>query len=210
MATLLLLALSIFSRMLGSTSQVRAVGRERALAAEAARGMLERLHNEPLREVFALYNASPEDDPGGAGSAPGNRFAVAGLRPTEGSDDGLVGEVVFPAVWESLDDRWLEDPDVLAELERAVASRGAGRRSVGGGSDAFVAEGLWTLREDVELPALGMPRDLNGDGRIDSIDHRFDALAIPVLVRIRWQGRHGERVLEVAALLTEFGTEVAG
>lgn len=47
------------------------------------------------------------------------------------------------------------------------------------------------LREDVLLPALGMPRDLNGDGLIDGQSHTANYRLLPVLVRVRWRGVGG-------------------
>ena len=57
------------------------------------------------------------------------------------------------------------------------------------------------LREDVVIPELGMPRDLNGDGSIDSADHSKDYRILPLLVRVQWVGFHGARTVEVAAAL---------
>lgn len=59
------------------------------------------------------------------------------------------------------------------------------------------------LREDLGDALIGMPRDLNGDAIIDSIDHRDDAALLPVLVRVRWNGRNGPRQLEFYSALTE-------
>jgi prepilin-type N-terminal cleavage/methylation domain-containing protein len=54
--------------------------------------------------------------------------------------------------------------------------------------------GAWVeLREDLDLPELGMPRDLNGDGIIDSVDHSGDYRQLPVLLRLDWKGRSGNR-----------------
>ena len=39
-----------------------------------------------------------------------------------------------------------------------------------------------TLREDLELPELGLPRDLDGDGAIDSEDHTVDFRLLPVVL----------------------------
>lgn len=57
------------------------------------------------------------------------------------------------------------------------------------------------LREDLHDPALGMPRDLNGDGIIDSENHARDYLVLPVRVRVRWRGVSGESSFEVCSLL---------
>ena len=57
------------------------------------------------------------------------------------------------------------------------------------------------LREDIEDEMLGMPRDLNGDGEIDNMDHSTDYVVLPVRVRISWRGVAGERSLEICSLL---------
>ncbi len=41
--------------------------------------------------------------------------------------------------------------------------------------------------------ALGMPRDLNGDGDASDVDVTDDAMLIPVIVRARWGGSGGDR-----------------
>jgi len=95
---ILLVALLIFSSTLSSVAEQRAINRESALAQEAARNMLESLRSENFAEVFARYNSDPADDPGGPGTAPGSRFAVANLDEAPDSPDGFEGEVVFPIV----------------------------------------------------------------------------------------------------------------
>lgn len=93
-----MVAVGIFASTVVTSMRHRVVGRESRLAAEAVQNVLEEIRNEEFREIFALYNAAEDDDPGGVGSAPGHRFAVEGLAPIEGSVDGLIGEIQFPAV----------------------------------------------------------------------------------------------------------------
>ncbi|MHC4473556.1 MAG: type IV pilus modification PilV family protein [Planctomycetota bacterium] len=57
------------------------------------------------------------------------------------------------------------------------------------------------LREDLDLPILGLPRDLNGDGKIDKKDHTDDLRALPVIVRIRWTGFTGPRSVELHSVI---------
>src|SRR5262249_14024446 len=61
--------------------------------------------------------------PGGAGSAPGNHFAVPGLQALPGAPGGLPGEIVFPTktnaagkdeLREDVDDRQLGMPRDLS------------------------------------------------------------------------------------------------
>jgi hypothetical protein len=51
----------------------------------------------PFRQLWALYNDDPADDPAGPGTAPGPHFAVSGLDPLEGDSDGCVGRVRLPS-----------------------------------------------------------------------------------------------------------------
>ena len=57
------------------------------------------------------------------------------------------------------------------------------------------------LREDVDAPSFGLPRDLTGDGAIDAADHSLDCVVLPVRVVLRWGNRGIERTMELEALL---------
>jgi hypothetical protein len=57
------------------------------------------------------------------------------------------------------------------------------------------------LHEDLELPRLGMPRDLTGEGDLDEFDHAFDYRVLPVLVRLEWRGAAGDGAFEVLTIL---------
>lgn len=58
---------------------------------------------------------------------------------------------------------------------------------------------------DVDLGVnLGMPRDLTGDGLADSADVSGKALIMPVIVRVRWSGRQGDRELTRALYVTSY------
>ncbi len=61
--------------------------------------------------------------------------------------------------------------------------------------------GVEQLREDLDIPELGLPRDLNGDGDIDGEDHGGDYVMLPVTVRIEWTGVNGNRFVEFSTLL---------
>ena len=62
--------------------------------------------------------------------------------------------------------------------------------------------GAVELREDVVDPALGMPRDLNGDGVIDSADHSGDYILLPMRIRLQWRSVTGDRTLDIETLMT--------
>lgn len=59
----------------------------------------------------------------------------------------------------------------------------------------------WQLREDVELPDLGMPRDLSGDSVVDDQDHSASYFILPVQIRLRWRSPIGTRQYEMATQL---------
>ena len=69
---------------------------ESTIAQMAARQMLERMQEQTFSQVFALYNTTTADDPGGVGTAPGANFAVTGLQVQRNDADGRVGEILFP------------------------------------------------------------------------------------------------------------------
>jgi type II secretory pathway pseudopilin PulG len=65
------------------------------------------------------------------------------------------------------------------------------------------AGGGLELREDLDEPLLGMPRDLDGDGSVDDDDHSGDYRILPVCVRLRWSVGSGERTLEVPTSIAD-------
>lgn len=67
-----------------------------------------------------------------------------------------------------------------------------------------VAGGAAALREDSVESRLGMPRDLNGDGIVDGVDHVGDYLILPVLVRVRWRGGSTNGQVEFKTILSQF------
>ena len=69
---------------------------------------------------------------------------------------------------------------------------------------AVGAGGRVELREDVDDPGLGMPRDLDGNGLVDAgVDQADDYRLLPVRVRLRWRGAGGERSLELRTLIAD-------
>jgi len=59
------------------------------------------------------------------------------------------------------------------------------------------------LYEDEDLPLFGLPRDLNMDSFVDAADHAADYRVLPVLIRIRWQGRTGPRRIQFMTTLAD-------
>lgn len=95
---ILLVAVRAFAETITAAARQRRLNHEALVAAEGARFVLESMREVSLANVFALYNSDPADDPAGAGTAPGHRFTVEGLRPMPDEPDGQVGEIFFPAV----------------------------------------------------------------------------------------------------------------
>lgn len=67
---------------------------------------------------------------------------------------------------------------------------------------AVMTAGGPELHENVNMPELGMPRDLNGVGGIQG-NVTSDYVLLPVLVRVRWVGAVGERMQEVRTILAD-------
>ena len=63
---------------------------------------------------------------------------------------------------------------------------------------------VWELREDQPFPALGTPRDLNGDSVVDALDHAADYALLPVRIELRWQGRHGPREFHLQTIVADW------
>lgn len=138
--------ISMFTTTIVAMLRQREVNRQNSLASRAIQSTLERIRNEPLSLVWALYDPEAADDPLGPGMAPGPTFDVAGLPRISLSPELPVGLVLLPG----LD---------AAEPDEAPA---------------------WQLREDLEAPELGMPRDLDLDHVIDQLDHAGDCRLLPV------------------------------
>lgn len=87
----------------------------------------------------------------------------------------------------------------LTLRDPALASR-AGKKPVAAARFPLDGDGR-TLREDLDLPALGLPRDLDGDGAIDSADKRATFRILPVVLELDWEGPSGPQHLQVSSVL---------
>lgn len=196
--SVLVVAASIFCQTLLSTARVRQLNRDNALAADAARVVLERMRNEPYFEIYRAYNEDPKDDPGGIGTGPGHLFDVSGLVPHDDAPQGKVGRVTFPSM--------------AVQVTSGGGGGGGGKAGgMGGGGPVggTVTTTQWHLREDVTDENLGMPRDLNGNNVIDTANHSSDYLILPVRVRIEWKSGVGARRFDIVTQLGDFRKEVA-
>jgi hypothetical protein len=57
------------------------------------------------------------------------------------------------------------------------------------------------LLETLEIDALGLPRDLNANAKVDDGDRSGDWLLLPVVVRVHWRGQHGTREFSLPTML---------
>ena len=101
---MVVLTISVFmlTSTISSSLGQSATKYERGLASDAARNLFEEMRNTAFAQLYARYNSDPSDDPGGPGTAPGNKFSVAGLTPVPGDPDGFVGEVLMPGAGPAL------------------------------------------------------------------------------------------------------------
>ena len=95
--TVLVIALCATASTVVTTGALNRQSRETEVARKAAASAMEALRNTPFANVFAQYNASPDDDPLGPGTAPGQFFAVGELTPVAGAPGGAAGRIFFPA-----------------------------------------------------------------------------------------------------------------
>ena len=154
-----------FAQAMISLEKAQQHTRDVGRATQAARQVLEAIQAQSFAEAFRAYNGTPDDDPGGIGTAPGKNFNVPGLNARSNDADGFVGEVVFPTP--------PNQPGVL--------------------------------RESTTDTKLGMPRDLNGYGLINTLaDYSTTYTILPVRVRVQWTGASGAGAVELRTLLGNF------
>ena len=58
------------------------------------------------------------------------------------------------------------------------------------------------LRENLNIPELSLPRDLNGDLVIDAFDHAEDYKVLPVQILVEWTGSSGEGHLKMSSMFS--------
>ena len=104
--TLLELAMSIAVMVVGVSalastvvtgSALNQVSHETETARKAIETQIDAMRSTAFAQVFATYNGVGGDDPGGANTAPGQYFAVAGLTPLAGAPGGVAGRIIFPS-----------------------------------------------------------------------------------------------------------------
>ncbi len=83
--------------------QLSDTSRETTVAMNAAREMIAIIDRSwSFDDTFAMYNKDSNDDPDGAGTAPGPGFIVEDLSAQPGDADGFVGRISFPVTGAAL------------------------------------------------------------------------------------------------------------
>lgn len=159
-SALFVLAIGVVSAasVLVSSLRLDVQNRETAAATCAAQAELETIRAQSFSQIVALYDSNTANDPGGAGTAPGNSF------------------------WQSSLDK-------------------IGKRSSVTATVLLPINGAGEVREDLNMPELGLPADLNGDGVVDSANHAADAIVLPVGVRVTWTGATGQQTYTLATMV---------
>lgn len=153
----------------------------RALSAavEMSRQVLGQMQSTRFSETFARFNADPADDPEGEGTASGASFIwktveFLALGSGRGSSQGTGEEVcALPT-------------EMSFQIDFPVQNN----------------LGVLELREDLNRPDLGLPRDLDGDGVITGVNVAGTYTILPVLIRTTWQSVQGPRTLTLATVLS--------
>ncbi len=113
---LLIVALSGIAGSLLSSASLHQSNAEVGLATQAAREVIEEFRTMTIADAFARFNSVAQDDPLGAGTAPGPRFTVPGLTPLPEDRDGAHGQIFFP-VKNASDQQFSETPGNVFGLE---------------------------------------------------------------------------------------------
>lgn len=157
-----------------SSSSLAKANRETSLAYRAAQRTIEQIQGTDFHDVWARYNATGADDPGGADTAPGNSFVVRGLDPQTGDADGVVGRVSFPISLGGgpsivmVDD--LDEPDFDLSEDRPVNI-------------------TRNYDDDVDI------------SNVQAIDPSTGYLLLPVRVEVEWTGISGDRSISIETIL---------
>ncbi len=64
------------------------------------------------------------------------------------------------------------------------------------------------LRENLNIPELSLPRDLNGDLVIDGLDHAEDYTVLPIQVLVEWTGSSSEGHLLISSMFSAVQKEL--
>ena len=94
-SSLMVVGVAALSGSILSGTKLTSSKQETAQAHNAVRALLEQMQSEDIADIYARYNANPADDPGGAGSGPGNNFQVRGSIPRPRMQTGSLDRSSF-------------------------------------------------------------------------------------------------------------------
>jgi hypothetical protein len=134
-----------------------------------------------------------------------------GLKLNQSNREAAIAEQAARSILAEL--RTVPFADIFATWSAAPNVAVAGLNARPDDADGMVGEirfptelnalGVLELRENVDMPVLGMPRDLNGDGLPpDGADHSADYVILPVTVLLEWRGTAGDARLEFHTVLS--------
>lgn len=190
LVSVVVISLSSFGFLAASMSATSLDIESRTIAAanRLTRVVLEEMQAAPIDELLARYNADPTDDPDGAGTARGDSFE---LDTTEVTKDTRVVEIDDP---NCPDEKYNRAEDSISSIPEKMDCKIVLPTTTVGGTSR--------LRENTVAPELGLPADLNGDGKIDGVDHDGDYQLLPVQIRIEWPAPDGStRFLQFTSVL---------
>ena len=135
-----------------------------------------------------------------------NRETALAARAAQSLLEELKGAAEFGELYARYNATSGDDPAGGTSPGWDFAVRGLQPRSDDG--DGFVGRVEFPgtgkeLLEDGDDDELGLPRDLDGDGAIDGVDHAGDYRILPVRVVIEWEGQKRARSLALVTVLTE-------
>lgn len=177
---------------------------ETSAAHDVLRRLLEELQQVPFEELYPRYNADPQDDPDGVGTALGGAFQISPDRKedflgrvvggltngglTKGGLGGLLGGLLGGK----------QGPEEGAAQPQAVAGRVAYRKHPIDVRISFPVDESGRLNETA-LDGTWSNRtwDLDGDGSVSAGPIAATAVAVlPMRVQVSWPGRRGTQTVE--------------
>jgi prepilin-type N-terminal cleavage/methylation domain-containing protein len=199
-----ILAVAIMALVSGimSSSQIQQTTREKVIAYNAAREVIEQMRSYRIDDIYYRFNSNSGDDL--APPNPGNTFHV----PRLGMPSSIPGLWTLPATWSvSGPGSALPWTDTSLGITNGFGDL-LGKDGVG---EIIFPEVGGHLSETYVDADMGMPKDLNRNGKATDVnvahvpyDATQDYTILPVKVRVTWKGINGKNTkIEVNTFITE-------
>jgi len=190
MAILAIAILALVSSIT-SSGQIQQNTRERVIAYNAAREIIEKMRVYAVGEVYSRYNSKTSDDTFFTGVHPGNTFHVPRLAAPK----------TVPATWSNTATEAWSATTIGGVLQLDTFGNAIGNDGYG---LVTFPETANVLREDYVDSAMGMPKDLNRDGLVTTADVSQSYKILPVKITVTWRGIGGKDTsIEVNTFLTD-------